>query len=87
VIRGGRIAVLSLVQSPASALRRRREAAAALARASAKWRAAPAGDGPSVGRSGPPRGAAEPTGAAWPLSLSGLALLAAAVSLRRRRPS
>ncbi|HVG97312.1 MAG TPA: nuclear transport factor 2 family protein, partial [Chloroflexota bacterium] len=88
VVRGGRIAVLSLVQTPASVLRRENEGRVAAARAAATRRAAPAGDGPSVRLSGPPRGDAEPTGAAWPLALSGLALLTgAAVALRRRRPS
>ena len=86
VVRGGRIAVLSLVQTPASVLRRENEGRVAAARAAATRRAAPAGDGPSVRLSGAPRGDAEPTGAAWPLGLSGLALLAgAAVALRRRR--
>jgi hypothetical protein len=90
VVHGGRIAVLSFAQSPASVRRRRDEANVAADRAAADRAAArlaaPAGDGPSVGLSGPPRGDAEPTGAAWPLALSGLALPAGAVALRRRRP-
>jgi len=72
VVRGGRIAVLSLVQSPASVARQRREAAAGIARAAASRR--------------PPGDATEPAGSAWPLALSGLALLGGvAVALRRRR--
>ena len=85
VVRGGRIAVLSLVHTPESVRRRWNEGLLAAARAAATRRAAPAGDGPSVRLSGPPRGEAEPTGAAWPLGLGGLAVLAgAAVALRRR---
>jgi MYXO-CTERM domain-containing protein len=85
VVRGGRIAVLTLVVSPESVRRQQSAAATVIARKAATLRAAPAGDGPGVPRSGPPRGATEPTGAAWPLGLGGLALLAAAVALRRRR--
>lgn len=85
VVRGGRIAVLSLVQAPASVRRRRDGMNAAARRAVATRIAAPTGDEPSVRLSGPPRGAAEPTGAAWPLGLGGLALLAGAAVARRRR--
>ena len=84
-MRGGRIAVLSLVQTPASVRRQWGEANAAAARAVATRRAAPAEDGPSVRRRESPSGAAEPTDAAWPLALSGLALLAGAAGARRRR--
>jgi ketosteroid isomerase-like protein len=88
VVRGGRIAVLSLVQTLESVLRRWDEAHVVAARVTATQRAAPPGDGPSGRLSGPPRGEAEPTGAGWPLALSGLALLAgAAAAVRRRRPS
>ena len=84
VVRGGRIAVLSLVLSPTEVQRRLDEANAAF-RVIATRRAGSAGDGPSVRPSGPPRGEAEPTGAAWPLGLGGLALLAGAtVTLSRR---
>jgi hypothetical protein len=87
-VRGGRITVLTLVVSPESARRQWGEADGAFVRAMATHRASPLGEGPSVRPSGSPRGgaAAEPTGAAWPLALSGLALLAGGtVALRRRR--
>ena len=48
VVRGGRIAVLSLVQTPESVLRRWDEAHVVAARVMATQRAAPAGDGPST---------------------------------------
>ena len=88
VVRGGRIAVLSLVQSPASAQRQRGETGAAIARAEATRRAAAPGIGPNLQPRRPLRGgpAAEPSGAAWPLALGGLAVLGGAtVALRRRR--
>jgi MYXO-CTERM domain-containing protein len=88
VVRGGRIVRLSLVRSPASVQRSRDERRAAGAWAVATRRAAPLADGPRLPLRGPPRGgpAAEPTDAAWPLVLGGLALLAAgAAALRRRR--
>ena len=86
VVRGGRIAVLSLAHTPESVRRRWHEGMLAAAGAVATRRAASAGDGPSVPLSRPPRGEAEPAGAAWPLGLGGLALLAgAAAALRRRR--
>jgi hypothetical protein len=87
VVRGGTITRLTFVQSPESVRRQRSEVDAASARAEAIRRAVPPGDGPGV----PPReprggAAAEPTGAAWPLALGGLAALGAvAVALRRRR--
>jgi len=89
VVRGSRITVLTLVESPASAQRRWREVGAVLERPVANRRAAPLGDGPSSALSGSLRGgpAAEPTDAVWPLALGGLAGLAAVTAaLRRRRP-
>ena len=86
VVRGGRITVLSLIQSPESLQRRWGEVDAAGARTAATRRAAPLADGPSVQPRGPQGPAAEPTDAAWPLALGGLALLAGGtVALRRRR--
>ena len=87
VVRGGRITVLTLVQSPASVQRQRGEVGAAVARAVATHRAAPLGDGPRRPLSGPPRApAAEPTGAAWPLALGGPRPPAAGTAALRRRP-
>jgi hypothetical protein len=86
VVRDGAIAVLTLVRSPASVQRQRDEAAVAFDRAMATQVADPARDGTS-GLPRRPRGggaAAEPTWAAWPLALSGLALLGALVAVRRR---
>ena len=87
VVRGGRIAVLSLVQTPESAQRRWREVGAVLERPVANRHAAPLGDGPRSALSGALRGspATEPTDAAWPLALGGLALLAAGTAALRRR--
>ena len=90
VVRGGRITALTLVVSPESVQRRRGEMQAASARAEATRLAAPIAVGPSLQPRGPQRGgpAADPTGAAWPLALGGLALLGAVTAkLRRRRPS
>jgi MYXO-CTERM domain-containing protein len=80
VVQGGRIAVLSLVQAPASVRRQRDEAATAFDRAMATQRASPL-QGELGGAPRRPLGGADPTDAAWPLALSGLAVLAA----RRRR--
>jgi ketosteroid isomerase-like protein len=86
VVRRGRIAVLSLVRSPASERRRWDETYAAYARAAATRLAAPAGDGPSVRLSGPPRGApTEPAPVGWPLALGALAILGAVTAALRRR--
>ena len=85
VVRGGRIAVLSLVQAPASVRQQGSEVAAAV-RAAATQRAAVAGGiGPDAHPRRPLRGAADPADAAWPLALGGLALLAAGTAARRRR--
>jgi hypothetical protein len=86
VVRGGRIAVLSLVHAPASVRRQRDELAAA---AAAAHHASLRGDGPRrrPSRSRESPGAADPPGAAWPLALGGLALLGVVTrALRRRRP-
>jgi hypothetical protein len=87
VVRGGRIARLSLVQSPASAERQRDEADAFLDQAVAAHRTAPLGTGSRVPLSGPPRTGppAEQASLGWPLALGGLALLAAVAGARRRR--
>jgi ketosteroid isomerase-like protein len=85
VVRGGWTTRLSLVQSPASVEQQRREVAAALNHPAPTHAAAPRGAEPRPRLSGAP-GTAEPTGAAWPLVLGGLALLAAVtMALRRRR--
>jgi ketosteroid isomerase-like protein len=81
---GGAITRLTVVVSPASVARQQGEAVAAGHRAAAARRTGPAGDGPSASPSGL-RTAAEPAGAAWPLALGGLALLAAGAAARRRR--
>ena len=92
VVRGGRIATLTLVESSASVRRRGGEADAGFARAMATRRAAPYWDEPA-GVSVPPGGprgaarAAEPTPVGWPLALGGLGLLAAGAAAQRpRRP-
>jgi len=86
VVRGGRIAVLSLVQTPESVLRRWDEAHVVAARVMATQRAAPAGDGPSTRQREPRDAVSEPTDATWPLALGGLALLAALLERWHRRP-
>jgi hypothetical protein len=77
VVRGGRIAVLSLVQAPASVRRQRDEVATAFDRAMATQRAAPLrgdlGGAPHRSRGG----ATDSPAAAWPLALGGLAVVAA----------
>jgi hypothetical protein len=86
VVRGGRIAVLSLVHAPASVRRQRDEMDAAAV--AAGHHASLRGDGPRRRPSSPRSGGttAEPADAAWPLALGGLALLAGAtMALRRRR--
>jgi ketosteroid isomerase-like protein len=83
VVRDGRIAVLSLVPSPASVQRRRGEMYALLDQAAAR-QAVPLGDAPRV-QPPSPRGTTEPTGVAWPLALSGLALLAGVTAALRRQ--
>jgi ketosteroid isomerase-like protein len=87
VVRSGRIAVLSLVQSPASVQQQRGEGTAAFARAMATGRAASLGSGPRGPLRGPggvPASESEPV--TWPLVLSTLAVLAVATgALRRRR--
>jgi MYXO-CTERM domain-containing protein len=88
VVHDGAIAVLTLVRSSASVRRQRAEAAASFDRAMATRGADTVRDGPG-GRLRSPRSSgttAEPTWAAWPLALGGLALLGALVSVRRRRP-
>jgi len=86
VVPGGAITRLTVVVSPASVARQQGEAVAAGHRAAAARRPVPAGGGPGAPPSGP-RAAADPTGAAWPLALGGLALLGAVTAtLRRRRP-
>ena len=85
VVRGGRIAVLSLVQTPESVLRRWDEAHVVAARVMATQRAAPAGDGPSTRQREPRDAVSEPTDATWPLALGGLALLAALLERWHRR--
>ena len=86
LVRDGLIAVLSLVQAPASVRRQRDEAATAFDRAMATQRASPLQGERGGAPLQPPRGPAAPTGVAWPLGLAGLALLSAAtVMLRRRR--
>jgi len=87
VVRFGRITVLTLVESPASAQRRWREVGAVLERPVANRHATPLGDGPSSALSGSLRGgpAAEPTPVGWPLALGGLAGLAAVTAALRRR--
>jgi hypothetical protein len=84
VVQGGRIAVLSLVQAPASVRRQRDEAATAFDRAMATQRASPL-QGELGGAPRRPLGGADPTDAAWPLALSGLAVLAAVLAAQRRR--
>ena len=86
VVRGGRIAVLSLVQTTASVERRRDEMNAAARRAVATRFAVPAGDGPSTRQREPRDAVSEPTDATWPLALGGLALLAALLERWHRRP-
>ena len=86
VVRGGRIAVLSFVQSPASLQQQRGEGAAAFVRAMATGRAASLGTGllgPLHGPDGAP--ASEPEPVTWPLVLSTLAVLALAMAALRRR--
>jgi hypothetical protein len=90
VVRGGRIAVLSFVQSPDSVLLQRDEMNAAAATGAATMtarHAALSGAGPGIRSSGLRSGGptAESPDAAWPLALSGLALLSALVVARRRR--
>ena len=84
LVRDGRIAVLSLVLSAASVQRRLDELDAA-ARAATR-RALPAGAPPDARARGPRR-TAEPAGAAWPLTLGSLAILASAAVVPRRRRS
>jgi len=87
VVRGGRITLLSVVQSPASVQRQGDEMRVASAWAVATYRASLLGDRPSVqprGRRGAAR-AAEPAPVGWPLALGGLAGLAAVTAARRRR--
>jgi ketosteroid isomerase-like protein len=80
VVRGGQIAVLSLVQTPASVRRQWDEVyAAARARRPRPDPPGPAPQGPAG------RGPAEPDGPAWPLALGGLAGVAVLTLARRRR--
>ena len=80
VVRGGRIAVLSLVQTPDS-VRRQWDEVNVAAR-TRRRRPAPADFAPP-GPAGPRP--AEPDGPAWPLALGGLAGVAALTLARRWR--
>ena len=83
VVHGGQITLLSLVQSPESVQRQQDEVRAVTARM------APLNGDESSAPAERPQDAnepVEPVGAAWPLALGGLALLAVAtMALRRRR--
>ena len=90
VVRAGRITVLTLVRSPASAERQRAEADAALAALRtathrASQRAAGPGAPPQLPEAARGDPSDAPSAAAWPLALGGLAALGGVTAALRRR--